>query len=536
MAVQLRIDLKGSKPAIWRRVMIPAYYTFAQLHDILQILFGWKDQHMYEFYISALQLRLRSEIEEDIEIYADKKQQIKEASQVKLENLQEGIRFTYLYDFGDCWVHNIKVEKILMQDSYYPKLLKWKQDNACEDIGGIDEYYRLLSFSKKNDNPKQKDVQAWFASLHTEFDEESVESQLEEYGFLADDINDEPYVIAMRDMLDIFDYIHEDALFLLKIYDNESLYIWFHHGENEKNVRIYMNAYDCALSCLFEQEQKHVHPLFTNGIVFEYPNNFYDEIDGSTYAYQCYGTMEMDEFMVNGLVCSTRDVLCDIIYDIGDEIEMLPDANDDQKALCVHVMKNGKITVKIKDIEMQMVQEKAHIDPEMVKKIKDMKLTDIVSVTIFSIPNLLRDEIEDDIVYALVIKGEQIEKFVLFEHIDISLLGDFIVEHLFDYMVDEGKPTHLYCNDERIRQILRDVCKSAGIPLDYRCLRKEVEIDLYTKAIIKQNPPELFDESFLMHAEEIIRNEKSEKEKARLLHKMSRYMAYDTFVHAYDDE
>jgi len=38
---------------------------------------------------------------------------ILEPEQANRLDLQEGMKFTYTYDFGDDWVHDIKVEKIL---------------------------------------------------------------------------------------------------------------------------------------------------------------------------------------------------------------------------------------------------------------------------------------------------------------------------------------------------------------------------------------------------------------------------------------
>lgn len=38
-AFQLRIDIKGTKPPVWRRVSVPINATFARLHTIIQTSF-----------------------------------------------------------------------------------------------------------------------------------------------------------------------------------------------------------------------------------------------------------------------------------------------------------------------------------------------------------------------------------------------------------------------------------------------------------------------------------------------------------------
>jgi hypothetical protein len=48
---QLRIDLKGVKPKVWRRILVPANIKLNKLHDVLQIVMGWTDSHLHQFTI-----------------------------------------------------------------------------------------------------------------------------------------------------------------------------------------------------------------------------------------------------------------------------------------------------------------------------------------------------------------------------------------------------------------------------------------------------------------------------------------------------
>src|SRR5207302_11197865 len=48
---QLKVTLLGTSPPIWRRLLVPAAVTLAQLHDVLQAAMGWEDGHMHEFSI-----------------------------------------------------------------------------------------------------------------------------------------------------------------------------------------------------------------------------------------------------------------------------------------------------------------------------------------------------------------------------------------------------------------------------------------------------------------------------------------------------
>ncbi|MBI3369461.1 MAG: plasmid pRiA4b ORF-3 family protein [Burkholderiales bacterium] len=46
---QLHIELRGSKPKIWRRVLVPETITLLRLHLVIQAAFGWGHSHMHEF-------------------------------------------------------------------------------------------------------------------------------------------------------------------------------------------------------------------------------------------------------------------------------------------------------------------------------------------------------------------------------------------------------------------------------------------------------------------------------------------------------
>ena len=46
---QLCIVLRGMSPLIWRRLLVHSDSTLAHLHDILQIVFDWSEEHLHTF-------------------------------------------------------------------------------------------------------------------------------------------------------------------------------------------------------------------------------------------------------------------------------------------------------------------------------------------------------------------------------------------------------------------------------------------------------------------------------------------------------
>jgi len=45
----VRIELRHTDPLIWRLVEVPTSITLTVLHDIIQVVMGWFDYHLWEF-------------------------------------------------------------------------------------------------------------------------------------------------------------------------------------------------------------------------------------------------------------------------------------------------------------------------------------------------------------------------------------------------------------------------------------------------------------------------------------------------------
>ena len=150
---QLKITIKGSKPPIWRRVVVPEQFTFCQLHQAIQGAFGWCDYHLHKFEFKKPGLLIRETWEEDDLAESCGCDVLEEGTQIGTL-ITENPRFIYTYDFGDTWEHQILMEKEVEYEYSYPQVLKYKGDNIPEDCGGIGSYYDLLD---KLDDPEAED-------------------------------------------------------------------------------------------------------------------------------------------------------------------------------------------------------------------------------------------------------------------------------------------------------------------------------------------------------------------------------------------
>ena len=106
---QLRVVLRGISPLIWRLLLVRSDSTVAQFHEALQVAFGWDDQHLNRFEIRG----------REYAVYRDGGGMIGiDARGVRLDslNLRRLERFLYEYDFGDGWIHDLRLEAALRVD------------------------------------------------------------------------------------------------------------------------------------------------------------------------------------------------------------------------------------------------------------------------------------------------------------------------------------------------------------------------------------------------------------------------------------
>jgi hypothetical protein len=46
---QIKISLIGSKPPIWRTVLVASNIDLETFHDVIQLAMGWTDSHLHQF-------------------------------------------------------------------------------------------------------------------------------------------------------------------------------------------------------------------------------------------------------------------------------------------------------------------------------------------------------------------------------------------------------------------------------------------------------------------------------------------------------
>lgn len=178
-----KIVIEDTHPPVWRRVMIPERITFQELHEIIQVLFGWEDMHLHEFVIPSDNISISSEFSE---LYGD----FFEEETLIDSFFQKYKWIRYIYDFGDEWRHKINIEKI--DEEYQGRtavLMKVKGDNFLEDSGGIwemDEYEDNRDTFDKDYVEKQ--LKEMTFSRHNELEDVVIPQPIKSSGHTPEDI------------------------------------------------------------------------------------------------------------------------------------------------------------------------------------------------------------------------------------------------------------------------------------------------------------------------------------------------------------
>lgn len=162
---QLKVTLRGSRPPIWRRVLVPGKFSLHKLHQVIQLVMGWTDSHLHQFIIDGQYYSIPSP--EDLEPVSDERRH--SLSQIAT---REKHKFFYEYDFGDSWEHEIVVEKILSPVSgvKYPACIKGKRACPPEDIGGLWGYETFLEAIGDPHHEEHDSYLEWFGG---DFDPEA---------------------------------------------------------------------------------------------------------------------------------------------------------------------------------------------------------------------------------------------------------------------------------------------------------------------------------------------------------------------------
>jgi hypothetical protein len=134
--VGLKVTLRGVRPPVWRRLVVPSSVTLAELHSVFQTAMGWTDSHLHSFDIGGV---LYGDVE-------DFEGRVGDETRTRLSSVARRVsKFRYDYDFGDGWEHDVLIEQVESGASVIaPYCLAGRRGCPPEDCGGPWGYEHLL--------------------------------------------------------------------------------------------------------------------------------------------------------------------------------------------------------------------------------------------------------------------------------------------------------------------------------------------------------------------------------------------------------
>ena len=154
--LQIKVTLVGSEPPIWRRLEVTADLSLEELHTLIQIAMGWDNDHLFAFYLRPPGSRSK---------LFRKWEELDPESGAPLDTVlvKRSDELVYEYDFGDSWVHRIKLEKHLSSSEPVAAPRCTAGEGSCppEDCGGLHGYAYLLEVIADKAHPQHDEMLEW---------------------------------------------------------------------------------------------------------------------------------------------------------------------------------------------------------------------------------------------------------------------------------------------------------------------------------------------------------------------------------------
>ena len=154
--LQFKIQLRDVESAIWRRIVVPAEYTFWDLHVAIQDAMGWLNCHLHLFRLDnpgdepTLVGLPDPDPEPGDPIYHPDWR-----FPIAPYFAEPGDAAVYEYDFCEGWEHDVILEEVIprVRGTRYPRCLEGERSCPPEDSGGPHGYPEFLRRARRAFSP-----------------------------------------------------------------------------------------------------------------------------------------------------------------------------------------------------------------------------------------------------------------------------------------------------------------------------------------------------------------------------------------------
>src|SRR5699024_10364305 len=140
-------------------------FNFYELYLVIQKAMGWQGSHLSAFFGRDERIFVHAfEMEDAFRMEGGPEHLL--ASETGIDPLlaQAGT-ITYVYDYGDDWMHEIEVlEEVTLTNPEIPEVLRHKGPGPIEDSGGVDGFREVHEAIKDKAHPEHEEWLLWAKS------------------------------------------------------------------------------------------------------------------------------------------------------------------------------------------------------------------------------------------------------------------------------------------------------------------------------------------------------------------------------------
>ncbi|MFY9340919.1 MAG: plasmid pRiA4b ORF-3 family protein [Planctomycetota bacterium] len=152
---RFHVQLVGVKPPIFRRFLLTTTASFHDLHSAIQVACGWENAHLFAFRPTDRDTAAIAGVPDDSGM-GPPDPNAKKVPLTKWFSLTGFRTCVYEYDFGDGWMHDVKLETIEQHDGTWKRrLLDGARAFPPEDCGGLPGYENCIAALATGNDPDQ---------------------------------------------------------------------------------------------------------------------------------------------------------------------------------------------------------------------------------------------------------------------------------------------------------------------------------------------------------------------------------------------
>jgi hypothetical protein len=157
---EFRITLQDVEPPIWRRVQVEDG-TLGDLHEIIQVAFGWENCHLHQFVIDGVRYGPVFPDEVGFDMGAVDQESVRLSDIIPPSGKR--FRFRYEYDFGDGWRHDMLFEGYPPRERRikYPVCMGGERACPPDDVGGPWGYVEYLAAISDPRHAQHQELLEW---------------------------------------------------------------------------------------------------------------------------------------------------------------------------------------------------------------------------------------------------------------------------------------------------------------------------------------------------------------------------------------